>query len=200
MRDQDFVIVTVALDSRGAQTAGEWIRAATPEHPSLIDPTHRVATLYHMVNVPTGVWIDERGRIVRPGEVAFVDNRWQEFTRTDMTRYLTGLRDWVERGDESVFALTPGEARRRLSLPTDAHMVAAANFRMGVYLHAEGFADDAIPYFKAAQELHPENWRYKRQAWQLTDAERDYGTSFRAEVQKLGGRPYYAPLDLPPLA
>ena len=42
----------------------------------LVDEKHTVATLYGMVNVPTGVWIDERGKIVRPNEVAFIDNRY----------------------------------------------------------------------------------------------------------------------------
>ncbi len=194
------MLITVALDSKGAEAAGEWIRAAAPEHPSLIDATHRVAALYNMVNVPTGVWIDERGLMVRPGEVAFVDNRWQEYTKSDMTRYLAALRDWVNTGEQSVFALKPPELRRRLSLPADAHALAAANFGMGEYLHAQGFAEHAIPYFKEAQRLRPESWCYKRQAWQLTDAERFYGTTFQAEVKKLAGRPYYPPLDLSPPA
>ncbi len=74
--------------------------------------------LYNMVNVPTSVWIDGRGRIVRWGEVAFVDNRWRAYTRSDMEPYLAGLRDWVGKGEESIFALKPAELRRRLSLPT----------------------------------------------------------------------------------
>jgi len=49
-----------------------------------------------MVNVPTAVWIDEEGRIVRPNEVAFADNRWIEYTQFDMTRYRAAIRDWVE--------------------------------------------------------------------------------------------------------
>ncbi|HMZ20520.1 MAG TPA: redoxin domain-containing (seleno)protein, partial [Blastocatellia bacterium] len=36
-----------------------------------------------------------------------------------------------------------------------------------------------------------------RQAWALSDAEREYGTSFMKEVQKLNGKPYYAPRRLP---
>ena len=48
-----------------------------------------------------------------------------------------------------------------------------------------------------AQRLNPESWNYKRQAWALSDAERDYGTSFMKEVQKLNGKPYYAPRRLP---
>lgn len=150
-----------------------------------------------MVNVPTSVWIDERGRIVRWGEVAFVDNRWKDYTKSDMAPYLAGLRDWVARGEQSPFALGPGELRRRLALPTPERALAAASFRMGEYLHSLGFAEDAVAYFTEAQRLCPESWCYKRQAWQLTDAEKYYGTSFQAEVKKLGGRPYYPPHRLP---
>ena len=46
-------------------------RPRTRRIPSLIDTRHRLADLYNMVNVPTVVWIDERGRIVRPNDVAF---------------------------------------------------------------------------------------------------------------------------------
>jgi len=60
-----------------------------------------------------------------------------------------------------------------------------------------GQGDDAIPHFKEAQRLAPDNWNYKRQAWSLSDAERNYGTSFGKEVQKLNGKPYYAPRKLP---
>jgi len=31
----------------------------------------------------------------------------------------------------------------------------------------------------------------------FSDAERDYGTNFMKEVQKLNGKPYYAPRRLP---
>ena len=43
-------------------------RAAAPTYPCLIDERHEVAERYNMVNVPTSVWIDEQGRIVRPAE------------------------------------------------------------------------------------------------------------------------------------
>jgi tetratricopeptide (TPR) repeat protein len=153
--------------------------------------------LYDLVNVPTAVWIDERGRLVRPPEVAFVDNRWIEYTRSDMTRYLAGLRDWVARGPASPFALDEREIRRRLTLPTPAHALAAAHFRLAVLLHRQGDREEAVGHFKRAQALRPESWCYKRQAWALTDAEACYGTTFKQEVAALGGRPYYRPLDLP---
>ncbi len=197
LEPRGLTVITVALDSAGAAAAGEWIRAANPTHPSLIDVHYEVATRFNMVNVPTAVWIDEEGRIVRPNEVAFADNRWIEYTKFDMTRYLAAVRDWVAKGPESAFVRPTGERRKRLPLPTAEHALGAANFRLAEHLHAAGHTEAAVPFFKTAQRLHPESWCYKRQAWALTDAEEYYGTSFQKEVKALGGRPYYTPLDFP---
>jgi hypothetical protein len=189
-------VITVALDSAGAAAAGEFIRAANPTHPSLIDVHYEVARAYNMVNVPTAVWIDEEGRIVRPNEMAFADNRWIEYTKFDMTVYLDAVRDWARRGAQSPYALDAKTRRKRLPLPTADHALAAATFRLAEHLHETGLPEAAVPFFKRAQALQPESWAFKRQAWALTDAEKYYGTNFQTEVKALAGRPYYTPLDL----
>ena len=189
-------MITVALDSAGAAAAGEFIRAANPTHPSLIDAHYEVARAYNMVNVPTAVWIDEEGRIVRPNEMAFADNRWIEYTKFDMTVYLDAVRDWARRGAQSPYALDAQARRKRLALPTAEHALAAATFRLAEHLHETGLPEAAVPFFKRAQALQPESWCFKRQAWALTDAEKYYGTNFQTEVRALAGRPYYTPLDL----
>jgi hypothetical protein len=61
-------VVTVALDTGGVDAVRQWIEAAKPEHPSLIDQAHVVDEMFGIVNVPSGVWIDEAGMIVRPPE------------------------------------------------------------------------------------------------------------------------------------
>ena len=66
--EQDLTVITVALDSRGEVAVREFIEAAQPTYPCLIDREHRVATLYGMHNVPSAVWIYEAGRIVRTAE------------------------------------------------------------------------------------------------------------------------------------
>jgi hypothetical protein len=189
-------VITVALDSAGAAAAGEFIRAANPTHPSLIDAHYEVARAYNMVNVPTAVWIDEEGRIVRPNEMAFADNRWIEYTKFDMTVYLDAVRDWARRGAQSPYALDAKARRKRLPLLTAEHALAAATFRLAEHLHEIGLPEAAVPFFKRAQALQPESWAFKRQAWALTDAEKYYGTNFQTEVKALAGRPYYTPLDL----
>ncbi len=74
---------------------------------------------------------------------------------------------------------------------------ADAEFALAEYLYKQNKVTDAIPHFKEAQRLAPDNWNYKRQAWALSDAERDYGTNFGKEVKKLNGKPYYEPRKLP---
>ena len=39
-----------------------------------MDENHTISALYNMVNVPTGVWINEDGIIVRPPETAYSSN------------------------------------------------------------------------------------------------------------------------------
>ena len=149
-----------------------------------------------MVNVPTAVWIDERGRIVRPNEVAFVDDRFKSFTGMESAPYVDAIRDWAANGANSIYALTDIELKERLKPHSDDRALADAEFALGEYLYKQNKTADAVPHFKEAQRLAPDNWNYKRQAWALSDAERDYGTSFQKEVKKLNGKPYYAPRKL----
>lgn len=149
------------------------------------------------MNVPTGIWIDEKGRIVRPPEVAYVDERFKVFHNLDAAPYLEALRDWVEKGDKSEYRMPEAELRRLMAPQDPQHSLASAEFALGEYLYSKGLGADAIPHFKEAQRLNPDSWNYKRQAWALSDSKRDYGTTFWDEVKKLDGKPYYAPRHLP---
>ncbi len=61
-------IVTVSMELSGPDASRPFIEAANPEHPSLLDPTHRLGALFGVVNIPNVIWIDEAGMIVRPAE------------------------------------------------------------------------------------------------------------------------------------
>jgi hypothetical protein len=177
------------------------VEAAHPGYPVLLDPAHVVAERYGTRNVPAGIWIDEGGQIVRPPEVAYARVRPAPGAEpVPHERYLNALRDWVEHGPDSIYVRQGGQEHqggqsRTRAAPTEADAEAVANFRLGVYLFEQGHGDEAVPYFKRAHALRPDNWNYKRQAWNLGDAERDYGTTFQEEIRKVG--PLYEPLDLP---
>ena len=197
MKGRNFEIVSVAQDTGGVKDAGKWIEAAKPDYTVLIDTEHRVTQLYNMVNVPTAVWINEKGRIVRPNEVAYVDDRYKSMHKVDAAEYLDAIRDWVANGEKSAFALSEQELKERLAPQNPDWALASAEFGLAEFLFHQGQGAASIPHYKEAQRLNPDNWNYKRQAWALSDAERDYGTSFLKEVQKLNGKPYYAPRQLP---
>lgn len=213
-------IVTVALDTGSADAAGPFIDRAKPEHPSLIDETHLLARLLGVVNVPSGVWVDEQGVIVRPPETAFpgtvtlpddlpadpspeLIEAFQETAkiRVSPKRYLAGLRDWAENGAASRFALDPDEVvARSKPLPPDASL-AAAHFELAQHLHRSGDVEGAIPHFAEARRLEPTNWTYKRQAWSFADQWQvetgPYEGDWLSDIRELGPERYYAPLDMP---
>lgn len=199
LKDKNFEIVAVAQDTNGVKDAGPWITAANPTYTALVDEKHLVSKLYNMVNVPTGVWIDEQGKIVRPDEVAFVDDRFKNFSGLDSAPYLNALRDWIEKGDKSVYTMSEERLREKLTVNDLNIILAAAEFGLGEYLYERGYLNEAIPHFKEAQRLNPKSWNYKRQAYALSDAKRDYGTTFMDEVEKAGGsKVYYPRPDLAP--
>ena len=206
VKDTAFTVIAVALDSGGARTTAQWIRAANPTYPCLIDERHLVAELYGMVNVPNAVWIDEDGRIVRPSETAGSSDSFRtELNRTTkqmsaegleersrMQRaYFDAVRDWARNGTASAFALSDDTARRRLPVVTEEHVLAAANFRLGQHLHAAGHRDAALPYLAEARRLHPESWSYQRQTWELEEPGKAGSPTFWAAVDALGDKPYY---------
>ena len=203
--------------------AGPWIDAANPEHPSLIDQAHILDELFGVVNVPTGIWIDEDGVVVRPPETAFPLKRGMEkLLRTlpegldpylvdvlvevkkvkyKPDKYIGALKDWVDKGRDSRFALSPEEVTSRTGSRSMEASTAAAHFEIGQHLHRNGNAADAIGHFRKAHELQPENWTYKRQAWTFVNPMQGptiehYDTDFLSEVRKVGAENYYPALEM----
>ncbi len=211
-----FELVTVALDTGGADAARPWIERAQPRHPSLIDQAHVLDELFGIVNVPSGVWIDEYGTIVRPPETAYprrpsfldreprpddpphVAERIQmvKGLRIDAERYMRALRDWVRGGQH---ALRPEEVANRSRSRTLDEATAAAHFELAEHLVRAGRIDAAVKHFRAAHRLQPDNWTYKRQAWSLVDPSQGPTEVFEgdwlSDVRKIGPENYYPVFD-----
>ena len=196
LKDQNFEVVTVASDSRGPDASRPFIEAAEPTHPTLLDPQHLVSELYNTRNVPAVFWLDESGRIVRGNDPIYATRRNRETGEMTVNeRYLVAVRSWVRDGDASIYRTDADETSRRIGESDPANAQAMAHFRLGVFLEGQGHQAEAIAQFKLAHELKPENWNYKRQAWNLGDMERDYGITMQ---EAFGGDiPLYPPLELP---
>jgi peroxiredoxin len=192
MAAKNFHIVAVAQDTGGEAVARKFYDKAHATFTSLVDPHHTVSGLYQMVNVPSGVWIDEEGRMVRPPEVAYSHTMQVLTVKLPGDEYTAALRDWIEKGAASKYALSPEEMRKRVA-PVDEQLgLAEANFKLGVYLHEQGDDDTAKGYWAESQKLAPDNWNYHRQAWSFT---KEANKLWFQKVRDLKGKPYYAPLE-----
>jgi hypothetical protein len=186
-----FTVITVALD-KSADDARPWIDAARPSHPSLIDTRHVLADLYHIVNVPTIVWIDERARIVRPNDVGFGTDTFKHITGLESAKPLAALRAWV--GGETP-AFTETEVRGLQRLPTRDDQQARAEFALGEWLARRGRAEAAARHFARAGELAPHDFTIRRGTMPLRGID-PMGPEFRRMLGEwtAAGHPYYRPL------
>ena len=127
-------VVTVALDIEPQHTY-QWIDAAAPTHPSLIDTTHVTDELFGFVNIPMAVWIDEDGTIVRPAEGASVersplrdmeipeglpermDRMFREVKKIpdDAEAYRAAIVDWAHHGAAVAVRAEPRRGRRAVA-------------------------------------------------------------------------------------
>ena len=209
----------MALDTT-VEAARQIIEQVSPSHPALIDQAHSIDAFFGIVNVPSGVWIDEEGIIVRPPEAAFpgpspyrdarvsdtLPQRIKDMLleakkiRAEPEKYVGALRDWVRRGKDSRYALSPdGVIERSRPRPVEESL-AAAHFELGEHLHREGKTEDATRHWCEAHRLQPDNWTYKRQAWSLADPTQGptdlYEGDWLTDVRKIGAENYYRPLQM----
>lgn len=189
-------------------------KAAVPAYPCLIDERHSLGEALGIVNVPTAVWIDEDGMIVRPPEVPGATDafRSMNFQTREVPKeraadgrirrqvYVDALRDWIDRGRASEHVLAPDEVRRRMRGLDPNASLAAAHFRLGVWLTRHGERDAGQRAFETAVSLEPEAWRFRRQKIVLSDpaltGQLAATPEFWQAVQALGDRYYYPPTEM----
>jgi hypothetical protein len=202
-------VVTVSLELSGPEASRPYIEAARPDHPSLLDPTHRMDSLFGVVNIPSVVWIDEEGVVVRPPEPGWPDGGSHMpadigesmprlgrartappkpegaagargmQTGQDRAAYADAIRDWATNGADSAYALSPSEVVARSQPRPREVSEAAAHFELADHLWRAGQRDRAIAHFNACHRLQPDNWTYRRQAYSLVSNERIGGPAGR---------------------
>jgi hypothetical protein len=177
-------VITVALDV-DPTSAHQFIDAASPRHPSLIDSRHTTDELLGFTNVPMAVWIDEGGVLVRPAEQAAIERSpLRDLDIPDglsdrlrlmfeqvkaipdpSADYRAALLDWVDLGAQSRFALTPDEVVARSRPLSEDAARATACFELGQDAWRTEGNEAAVAWWREAHRLDPDNWTYKRQAW-----------------------------------
>jgi peroxiredoxin len=187
----DVVLISVALDE-DVDAVRHWARDEPPvplSYPVLVDRDHVVAERYGIVNVPTSVWIDEEGTIVRPPAIAPADDKFRDFTQIDSSLHHDALRRWVR---DDVAPLSEDEVRTRQTAPTPEVQAARTERRLAMYLLRAGRTDDAERHLAAAMELAPDDWTIVRGSMPVR-GEDPFGQAFFDFYQEweARGRPGY---------
>jgi len=155
--------------------------------------THRVIVeRYGIINVPTAVWIDEDGRLVRAPEITPGTDLWKDFSGVESEPHHDALRRWVNDDRLPTGAIRRDTAR----LPTDEEQLARLHYRIGALLLGKGDRANAERHFAAAGDLAPFDWTIRRGTMPLVGKD-PFGTEFFefAAEWDAAGRPSYGHPD-----
>jgi len=197
LKDQNFEIISVAQDSGGEAAAGPIYDDGNVTYTAIIDVNHHISALYNLVNVPSGVWIDEEGNIARINEGTYAKVHANGAFGTD--DYVPIVRDWVAKGAESEYVWDRNRVRENIVQRTPEAERAQPAFRLGTHYFTSGNDQKAEQYWTMAQELDPTSWNYLRQDLQYEDGG-SAGPEWRARRDRIesAGGTYYKPLDIEP--
>lgn len=181
-------IYSVALDAR-PEDARPWVEAAAPEYPVVVDTAHVTADRYGITNVPSVVWVDEEGTVVKAPTIAPGDDQFRDFTRIDSATHHEALRRWVREG------VLPAAADAAAPVRSPEEQQARAERRLAAVLHGDGHVEAAAAHLRRAVELAPWDWTIRRGGIALRGEDPFLGDEFLAFWEKwdAAGRPGYTP-------
>lgn len=195
LKSDNFEIISAAQDTGGEEAAGSYFDDANVTYTAIIDVNHQISSLYNLVNVPSGVWIDEEGKIMRINEGTYATTHFDGAFGTD--EYVPIVRDWVAKGADSEYVWDRSKVRENIVQRTPDAERAQPAFRLGGYYFTNGNDEKAEQYWTMAQELDPTSWNYLRQDLEYEEGG-NAGPEWRArreQVESAGGS-YYAPLGI----
>ena len=159
----------------GEAVTAEWHDQTRLTYTTLIDTTHRVTSLFNLTNVPSGILVDEEGRVRRIDDGAYSGMSQIGGGAIGAHDYSPVVRDWVTRGEDSPNLWSRDEMVERIRRRTPDEALART-------------------YWERAQALSPDSWNFHRQDWNLTEGLA--GPKLREKMGALDGT-FYEPLELP---
>jgi hypothetical protein len=165
------------MEDKNIEDARPWIEKSGAKFPCTIDTNHIVSDLYNMFNVPTVVWIDENGKIVRPNDVVVMNEGGAKLVKVDPETYIEKIRRWVINNDPPMNSNDDFIKYKQQREHTDNEQVARAEFLIGQWLYNNGELELATQHFETATELSPADVMIQRGTMSMRgmDPMKDYG-------------------------
>jgi hypothetical protein len=127
-------------------------------YPVVVDTAFVTAERFGITNVPSTVWVDEAGTIVKAPSIAPADDRFREFTNLDSAVHHDALRRWVLDDEPPPVEDLHASASTRSA----EEQLALAERRLAAWLQHQGREDAAARHLARASELAPWDWTIRR--------------------------------------
>jgi len=137
--------------------------------------------------VPTGVWVDETGKIVRGAKSPTASKQQVLGQAIGDDRYAAWTRDWgFERASRANTRFPAEQLRSRIQFRSENERRARPHFKLGAYFSNATTSGEpgAKHWQKIAGNLNPDSWNYHRQDWSY-DKKKEMA-NWMAKVRKLG--------------
>jgi len=164
-------IVAVAIDQHPEDVA-PWVEDV--DFDVFLDPDRSFCDAYGITNVPTVVWIDADGEVVRSNSIEFADDTFVEFHGVQSGPHLDQLRSWVV--DDQIPADASALVKDRRPATAEEREGRAA-FRIATELAERGDRPAATEWVARAEALAPDDFTIWRAGLQLV-GEDPFGPKF----------------------
>jgi len=202
--DENFEIICVAEDSQWEKAAWKWFDIANATFHCIVDDKHKISSLFGFVNVPTGAWIDEYGKIVRVNEAAYAKqhdvNNAIFSTTFGSNAFWDATKKWVKHWLTDDIKQSNDELQANIRSKSSQDLLADVNFKMWLYFQEQNNTKKAGEYFEKANKLAPDNWNYHRQSRTFKStlhAMRNWLKNTTNKSAQDETRSYYRKMDLP---
>ena len=177
------MVIAVAIDEN-IEAIKELANGIT--YPVLMDKDHILTELYAISNVPSVIWIDEKGMISRPAASEFGTDTFTEITGISRETHMQQVRDCVHDG------ALPEDASYVVPDLSEEEIQARLHFRIAVHLRREDQLGEADIHFDKAAELAPLDFTIVRASMPLRGGD-PFGEEFFTLYQKYqdAGSPFH---------
>lgn len=203
LKDPNFEIICVAEDSQGDEVAKKWFTDAEATFHCVVDTKHKISSLFGWVNVPTGCWIDEEGKVIRVNEAAYAEKHQIKnlMMKTEFGNEAFGnaTKEWVKNGLNPNITQTVDKRKANTRAQNTSDFEADAWFQLGLYFQEKNNPKEAEIYFEKARRLAPNNWNIQRQSWTFKGtfhAIKNWNRITRSNAEINKDWTYYEPIDL----
>lgn len=159
MKDQNFEILSVAVDLQGPEVVKPYTAGTT--YPTAVDTENVLAQRFGFDVVPNGIFVDEQGviRLVKQG------------FQVDNPEHVGAIEKLI-RGEEQSIELSDTYYQPSNPIQVMQKELADTKFKLGLEYSRQGRKEEALVQLDEALRLNPDSFLIRKQRWYIRHPEK----------------------------